>query len=139
MLARDGAFSNRPPVPWEPPPKPRPKRASKRPEKRSARAFRVNKPCPYCRRAMTYRVPGLEPTRDHVIPKSKGGTKIIVACWTCNNVKGDMLPDVWERFMMENPEWWIGRARYVVRGFSEQETNDALAHIYRGREYLLRP
>lgn len=59
-----------------------------------------NKPCPYCRRKMV--VPGYGvivdetnrfPTRDHVIPKSKGGHVLIVVCRQCNDEKGDMMPD----------------------------------------------
>lgn len=59
-----------------------------------------NKPCPYCRRTMI--VPGYGvivdetssfPTRDHVIPKSKGGRAVIVVCSKCNGDKGDMDPD----------------------------------------------
>jgi 5-methylcytosine-specific restriction endonuclease McrA len=36
------------------------------------------------------------PTRDHKIPKSRGGanhkTNIVLACASCNNEKGDMPP-----------------------------------------------
>jgi 5-methylcytosine-specific restriction endonuclease McrA len=110
MLARDGAFSNRPPVPWEPPPKRVPKKYLRdcppARQKRSARAAYVHKPCPYCKRTMSYKLPGQQPTLDHVHPKSKGGKKVIVACWTCNGIKGDMLYDEWIAFMAANPEWW---------------------------------
>ena len=66
------------------------------------------KPCAYCHRTM--RGLGdrtlLGATRDHVIPKSAGGTKMIWACRACNNIKGNMMPDEWRRFMGANPKWW---------------------------------
>ena len=63
--------------------------------------------CPYCRRPMDLQVPGLEPTRDHhPIPRSRGGTKTIICCYTCNNIKGDMSAPDWDAFMQSNPEWW---------------------------------
>lgn len=48
-------------------------------------------PCPYCERPM---MGWRSPSRDHVIPKSKGGTlndrnKLIV-CSPCNNDKNNM-------------------------------------------------
>lgn len=70
-------------------------------------------PCPYCRRPMRFNLFGAEPTRDHVIPKSKGGDEMIWACWTCNNMKGDMLPGEWAAFMAANPEWWTQRKKPI--------------------------
>lgn len=49
---------------------------------------------------------GLAVTRDHVHPKSKGGRKIVLACRTCNAIKGNMLPDDWKAFMQSFPRWW---------------------------------
>lgn len=62
-------------------------------------------PCGYCRRTM---VRGTEtsPTRDHYLPRSLGGTAIVMACYACNQQKGDMLPTEWDAFMAANPEWW---------------------------------
>lgn len=51
--------------------------------------------CPYCGRIMRARHPHLKPTRDHVLPRSKGGTAILFVCWRCNNEKGDTMPDVY--------------------------------------------
>lgn len=48
----------------------------------------------------------LLPTRDHVIPICRGGKVKIICCQTCNGIKADMLPDVWNAFMDENPRWW---------------------------------
>lgn len=48
-------------------------------------------PCPYCREKMHG---SKHPTRDHVLPISKGGTAIIIACWECNHRKDDIMPDV---------------------------------------------
>lgn len=66
--------------------------------------------CSYCKREM---IPysDTHPTRDHVYPKSLGGTKTVWACVTCNNMKANMLPEDWRDFMDENPRWWIGEGR----------------------------
>jgi hypothetical protein len=61
--------------------------------------------CSYCKREM---IPysDTHPTRDHVYPKSLGGTRTVWACVTCNQMKADMLPDHWDAFMAANPGWW---------------------------------
>lgn len=64
------------------------------------------KPCPYCHRQMSSRDVRLHPTRDHVIPRCRNGTRKIICCQTCNGVKADMLPEVWEAFMARHPGWW---------------------------------
>jgi len=64
------------------------------------------KPCPYCKRPMDRRSFHLQPTRDHVIPRCRGGRKLIICCLKCNGIKGDMLPDVWAAYMAANPGWW---------------------------------
>lgn len=110
MLMRDGAFSNRPPVPWEPPPKYVPRKYQHSEptvrKKHMVRAAYVGKQCPYCKRTMRYDLFGQAPTLDHIHPRSKGGRKVVVACWTCNGIKGDMLYDEWIAFMVANPGWW---------------------------------
>jgi hypothetical protein len=64
--------------------------------------------CTYCRRTLTPRADGgpLAHTRDHVVPRSKGGAKTVPACYVCNNIKGDMMPDEWIAYMAANPKWW---------------------------------
>jgi hypothetical protein len=61
--------------------------------------------CTYCQREM---IPysDTHPTRDHTFPKSLGGRKTVLACGTCNQIKGNMLPEVWQAFMEANPRWW---------------------------------
>jgi hypothetical protein len=49
----------------------------------------------------------LMPTRDHVIPASRGGRTKIICCQTCNGIKADMLPGEWIVFMEQNPSWWL--------------------------------
>jgi 5-methylcytosine-specific restriction endonuclease McrA len=48
--------------------------------------------CYYCRVVMCHEVPGLEPTVDHKIPRSRGGdnqvANLVWACITCNQLKG---------------------------------------------------
>lgn len=52
----------------------------------------IGKPCPYCGRAMHFDrvLTGAFPTREHVIPKSQGGQRVVYACLDCNEAKGDM-------------------------------------------------
>lgn len=64
-------------------------------------------PCPYCRRQMDRSSFDLQPTRDHVIPRSRNGTIQIICCQKCNGVKADMMPDVWAAWMDANPGWWL--------------------------------
>lgn len=49
---------------------------------------------------------GLAPTRDHVYPKCLGGRRRVWACEACNNIKGDMIPEAWKLFRINNPGWW---------------------------------
>lgn len=66
------------------------------------------KPCPYCKRPMDVEDYHLQPTRDHhPVPRSRGGSRIIICCMLCNNRKGDMTPDEWSAYMAELPEWWL--------------------------------
>ena len=72
------------------------------------------RPCPYCGRQMERFHPKLDPTRDHVMPQSLGGTKIIICCAQCNHIKADMPPDVWAGFMAAHPGWWL-LTKYELR------------------------
>lgn len=53
---------------------------------------------------------GLRKTRDHYVPLSRGGSNakdnIRAACYRCNSMKADMMPDAWEQFMRDNMCWW---------------------------------
>jgi hypothetical protein len=49
----------------------------------------------------------LQPTRDHLVPRSHGGRSIIICCLQCNGIKADMLPDQWASYMAANPGWWL--------------------------------
>lgn len=62
--------------------------------------------CSYCKREMHNRrlsFDGLRKTRDHYVPLSKGGKHVPEnlkpACYRCNHLKGDMMPEQWELFM----------------------------------------
>lgn len=70
-------------------------------------------PCEYCKREMRGDVAPDHPlraTRDHYIPKSKRAETdepiIVMACFTCNQIKADRFPEQWDRFMLRNPRWW---------------------------------
>jgi hypothetical protein len=58
---------------------------------------------------------------------SRGGTNakenIRQACYRCNNIKGNMMPDEWTAFMAANPYWWA--AQISVK----QQTNLPLAKL----------
>lgn len=53
---------------------------------------RAKHECHYCGRATRL-------TKDHVIPRSRGGTdaeaNIVFACRNCNSAKGDRTPEEW--------------------------------------------
>ena len=63
--------------------------------------------CFYC--------PGPAETRDHYVPRSKGGSNDLdnlrPACRPCNSIKGDMMPAEWEQyrrtaeFQRRHAEW----------------------------------
>jgi HNH endonuclease len=72
-----------------------------------SRALAHGKPCPYCKRGMNLHSFNLRPTRDHVVPKSRGGRDTVICCNKCNGIKGDMLPHEWEAYMRANPGWWL--------------------------------
>ena len=64
-------------------------------------------PCPYCQRTMDVRISGLMPTRDHDHPRSKGGQKTTVCCWSCNHIKADKTMEQWRAFMRAHPRWHV--------------------------------
>lgn len=60
----------------------------------------LGKACPYCQTTMVRWRGGIgsdvrrSPSRDHIHPRSKGGSdsdcNILIVCWTCNNDKKDL-------------------------------------------------
>lgn len=73
--------------------------------------------CTYCRRTMEGKSnPGqLAATKDHWIPKSRGGEIKVWSCRKCNTMKGNMSPIEWHAFMIANPRWWASDAILVPR------------------------
>lgn len=71
------------------------------------RTYYHGRACPYCKRSMDRRHYWLEPTRDHVVPESRGGRAKIICCRLCNTVKGDAMPERWAAFMIAYPGWWL--------------------------------
>lgn len=55
-------------------------------------------------------------TRDHVMPKSRGGRSTVWACRACNELKGDMSLMAWAAVMTKVPEWWTFAERKGPRG-----------------------
>lgn len=65
--------------------------------------------CVWCRRRINYRERyphPLSPTKDHVVPLVMGGRSFRWCCLACNQIKGDMSPFQWTRFMETVPNWW---------------------------------
>ena len=65
--------------------------------------------CHYCRRKLSSpkdKGP-LGETRDHLHPKSRGGTDTVPCCRQCNRMKADMSLAAWKIFMTNNPNWWV--------------------------------
>lgn len=115
--------------------------------------------CAYCRRELVA-YSATHPTRDHVMPRSKGGRKTVWACTKCNNAKGNMLPEEWELFMLKFPEWWktpgreaegrkfIFAIRQPIAGEipktvpiaypDDVRMQSAFDHVYRDRLWMLR-
>ncbi len=59
-------------------------------------------------------------TRDHVIPQRYKGRKQVLACHGCNNLKGDMMPEEWLRFVIEHMPERAEAVRGVFRAFRIQ-------------------
>jgi 5-methylcytosine-specific restriction endonuclease McrA len=63
--------------------------------------------CFYCKGALAAREGcSNSATRDHVVPRSRGGgggENVVVACWRCNQVKGDMTAEEF-RAMYPTPD-----------------------------------
>ena len=73
--------------------------------------------------------PSRMPTRDHAHPRSKGGRLIVIACWTCNHMKGDMTMEEWEAFMALHPRWWNGVSKRKRKMFAQRVPSGQLALI----------
>lgn len=68
--------------------------------------------CAYCTRRLEAKTSPtkLAATKDHVLPKSRGGRGVMAStvwcCRQCNTLKGNMMPEEWSAFMRTNPRWW---------------------------------
>ena len=64
--------------------------------------------CFWCKRTLRSSLSEgpLRRTRDHVIPKSKGGHSLVWCCYACNQTKGSMGLDEWCSFVARNPRYW---------------------------------
>lgn len=93
-----------------------------------------NHRCCYCSNGMTYHnfnlrgpIPRNAMTRDHVIPKSYGGTgyyqNIVIACRQCNEIRGNLHAHVFHRLMEEwkkrdvdfIPSWYYFSKQHLWR------------------------
>lgn len=76
------------------------------------------KKCHWCKKHMLMESERLRPTIDHVVPKSRGGTKTVVCCLSCNNLKGDMPPAIWALMLEKFPAIHDEMNRPGPRGMS---------------------
>ena len=44
-------------------------------------------------------------TRDHIHPKSLGGTKTVPCCLRCNGMKGNLTAREWNQWRADTPDW----------------------------------
>lgn len=86
--------------------------------------------CLYCDRTLesVHSRSPLKATRDHVVPRSKGGCETVWACRLCNELKKDMMPDDWEAFMECFPEWWL-RPEFGGNGWSDKRRVEQEAQV----------
>ncbi|PWJ88382.1 hypothetical protein C8D77_111105 [Mesorhizobium loti] len=72
----------------------------------------VGKPCPYCgvKMVLGRNRSIFHTTRDHIFPRSQGGTLAIIVCFACNNEKADMSPFEWIEHLYR-----AGRAHHAER------------------------
>jgi len=74
------------------------------------------KPCPYCGDTMQTDSETKYPSRDHIIPRSRGGTdadrNLIIVCNACNYAKGDATLEQWHSHLVRVSDL---RARNVLR------------------------
>lgn len=92
------------------------------------RTYYHGRACVYCKRKMDRRDYWREPTRDHVVPASRGGTRRIICCRLCNTVKGDAMPERWAAFMLAYPGWWL-RSKAELRRAWRTLPQDAVATL----------
>lgn len=64
--------------------------------------------CQYCGRHVLEFRPGEYPTRDHVLPQSRGGrdtwTNVVTSCSSCNHRKDDKTPEEAELTLLRKPK-----------------------------------
>ncbi len=73
--------------------------------------------CPYCGFEMRFNLKKVSPTRDHKIPRAKGGaslgeSNIIVVCRSCNHDKNDMTLEEFAKYLVNERD---PRAERVLR------------------------
>lgn len=80
---------------------PREKKRGRRPKSGERSKHQVGKPCAYCDTYMT------EPTRDHVLPRSRGYSlkdNKVWCCGPCNRHKGSRTLPEWLEALEKKPE-----------------------------------
>ena len=82
------------------------------------RHYRPNIKCQWCARQVHLgdRTRWDGATRDHVIPRSKGGRTTVWACRACNETKRNMDLETWQAFMVAHPGWWRDPKRHISLG-----------------------
>lgn len=89
------------------------------------------KQCPYCGDPMLGDRP---PSRDHVVPRWKGGTVLLVVCLVCNQDKGGKTLQQWANRLHKAKDWRTERVQALVKQMgltSRRERLRKLNEIYR--------
>lgn len=96
--------------------------------------------CCYCRRTLSRADSGLSTaaTRDHVMPESQGGEAWVPCCVTCNELKGDILPDDWWWIVRTVPRFWriFGTHQQVKHAIQQEHVRRVYVNAGKERPWL---
>jgi hypothetical protein len=65
-------------------------------------------PCFYCGVKLT-KTGKHHKTKDHIVPKAKGGTKVVPACFLCNHYKADLSLESFRNKYFQGREFYFER------------------------------
>jgi phage FluMu protein Com len=107
------------------------------PSKIERKISKVGQRCPYCREIMHWKDKNRHPTYDHIQPKSKGGRKLVVVCYECNQEKDNMSVFEYLEYCFKHNRrktfrtfWRLARrAGYIKQSRTPSEGWDALQQI----------
>jgi 5-methylcytosine-specific restriction endonuclease McrA len=78
----------------------------------------LGKPCPYCGDIMGQPDPNLAPTKDHILPRSRGGTlqpaNCLIVCRGCNGEKADRTLDEFATWLRGRDDERYARVMHLL-------------------------